>query len=56
MKKYIYPKMQVTMFSDECVAMTASVMTYEEWAEQQMVIEAMERRFTALNEITKFKF
>ena len=56
MKKYIYPKIQITMFSDECVEVTASVMTYEEWSIQQRAIESIEKRFTALNEITKFNF
>lgn len=57
MKKYKYPKIQINMFSGECVAATASAeQTYEEWAAQQRAIESVKRRFTALNEITKFNF
>ncbi|MBQ3425750.1 MAG: hypothetical protein IJH37_01235 [Clostridia bacterium] len=57
MKRFIHPQIRINIFQGEHVEMTASQeQSYEQWELQQRAIESIERRFTALNEITKFSF
>ncbi len=60
MKKYTEPRFVLRSFAEEYVRteeINSSVAdTYENWVAKQQVKATIEKRFTMINEITKFNF